>query len=260
MAHGQQLQRSRYELKYLIDESLVQRLRDFTGTYLEPDEHALEENGWEYAVHSLYLDSPSFALCRATLQGHKNRYKLRIRFYDLSSESPAFFEIKRRVSDVILKQRARVRRDAVEALLAGDMPNLSCLANGSAGNGNDLGALQEFCSLRDMIGARPQLFVSYLREAYVTQHDNSVRVTFDRRICGMPYRGRFQIRGFEDPVFPNVAGVILELKFTDRFPNWIRQMVQVFELERRAMAKYVTCVRTLSRHPHCLQQARELRV
>jgi hypothetical protein len=46
-------------------------------------------------------------------------------------------------------------------------------------------------------------------------------------------------------VHPEIAGVILELKFTDRFPIWLRQMVRHFDLVRVSMAKYVSCVMAL---------------
>jgi len=61
------------------------------------------------------LDNPGLSLCHATIDGVKNRFKLRIRFYDHVESNPVFFEIKRRVNDVILKERAAVRRASVPA-------------------------------------------------------------------------------------------------------------------------------------------------
>ncbi|MGB2822015.1 MAG: polyphosphate polymerase domain-containing protein [Phycisphaerae bacterium] len=246
MPYAHRLQGSRFELKYIISEDLVRPLRDFARSYLEPDEHADPKRNWEYEIHSLYLDSPSFTLCRATMHSNKNRFKLRIRFYDSSPDSPVFFEIKRRVAEVVLKQRARVRRDAVGELLAGHWPRRSHLADASENGNDDFGAIQQFCSLRDSLGADGVAYVSYLREAYVTAHDNSVRVTFDRLIHGTPFDGKF---GMSDPApeqaYPDIGGIVLELKFTDRFPNWLRQMVQAFHLHRVSMAKYVKCVEAL---------------
>ena len=245
MPYAHRLQGSRFELKYIIDEELVRPLRDFARGYLEPDEHADPKRNWEYPIHSLYLDSPSFALCRATMHSKKNRFKLRIRFYDTSPEAPVFFEIKRRVAEVVLKQRAKVRRDAVPELLAGRWPSPSHIADVS-GNGDYFGALQQFCALRDMTHAEGVVYVSYLREAYVTPHDNSVRVTFDRCINGTPCSGKFDMDSLRfDRAYPEIGGVVLELKFTDRFPNWMHQMVQTFHLHRISMAKYVRCVETL---------------
>jgi hypothetical protein len=260
MPYAHRLQSSRFELKYVIHPNLVRPLREFASSYLEPDEHADPKENWEYPVHSLYLDSPTLALARATIQGHKNRFKLRIRFYDFKGDSPVFFEIKRRVSDVILKQRANVKRSAVAPLLAGQQPCPGHMTKATADE-TEYGALQEFCSLRDMLHADGQAFVSYKREAYVTPNDNSVRMTFDREISGTPYRRTIDLGQTHGTVYPKVDGVVLELKFTDRFPNWLRQMVEVFDLERTSMAKYVTCVRELGNTPaHLLAYSQETRL
>jgi len=246
MPYAHRLQSSRFEFKYVIDESLVRPLRDFARSYLTTDEHADPAQNHEYEVCSLYLDSPTLTLCRATMQGHKNRFKLRIRFYDHSPHSPAYFEIKRRQNDVILKQRAAVRREAVGRLLAGQWPSWSDLYNA---NTHQFGALERFCALRDTIHAEGQVFVSYRREAYITPNDNSVRLTFDRRVAGQPYGHNWSLFSSQEPFHPKIEGVILEVKFTDRFPNWVRQMVELFDLERVSMAKYVRCILGLTSHP-----------
>ncbi|HUS93064.1 MAG TPA: polyphosphate polymerase domain-containing protein [Phycisphaerae bacterium] len=259
MAYAHRLQGSRYEFKYIVPEAMVRPLRDFARSYLVPDEHADPANNWEYEVHSLYLDSPALSLCQATMRGHKNRFKLRIRFYDDDPAGPVFFEIKRRESDVILKQRAKVRRTAVRDLLAGHWPERSYLANGG-NEANDYGALQQFCFLRDHINAQGQAFVSYTREAYVTANDNSVRMTFDRQINGRRFAGAFGLTDGTAPVYPKVDGTVLELKFTNRFPNWMREMCRVFDLERTSMAKYVSCItRLAARSPEAAGRALEFR-
>jgi hypothetical protein len=236
------LQSSRFELKYIISEATARAVRDFCLSYLEPDEHDDPSEGYQYAVHSLYLDSPNLALCRSTLQGRKNRFKLRIRFYDESPDSPAYFEIKRRLNDVILKQRCAVRRTSVSRVLAGHWPvPEDVLDKGPRGHA----ALTQFCDLAGRIQAEGQVFVSYWREAYVTSQSNSVRLTFDRRLFGARYveAGTLHFNG--DRAYPEIPGVILELKFTDRFPAWMRNMVRVFSLERRSVAKYVHCATAL---------------
>jgi hypothetical protein len=239
-AHG--FQGSRFELKYLLSEACARAVRDFSLSYLEPDPHADPAKNCEYPVHSLYLDNSSLALCRATMHGEKNRFKLRIRFYDDSPESPAFLEIKRRQNDVILKQRAPVRRASIGRILNGHWPAPADVMDSSP---RGLAAVSQFCRLRTMIQAEGQVFVSYVREAYVTPNTDSARLTFDRRLQGVRYeRGGSLVRtGLV--VHPDVAGVILELKFTDRFPIWMRQMVREFNLVRRSMPKYVTCVLAL---------------
>src|SRR4051812_9192400 len=107
------LQSNRFELKYLVSEGAARAAREFCSSYLTPDEYARPELGNAYRIHSLYLDSPGMDLCRASMTGLKNRFKLRIRFYDEVPHHPVFFEIKSRLSDVVKKERAAVRRDRV---------------------------------------------------------------------------------------------------------------------------------------------------
>ena len=51
-------------------------------------------------------------MSHASINGTKNRFKLRLRYYDSSPSSPVFFEVKARVDNCILKERCGVVRDA----------------------------------------------------------------------------------------------------------------------------------------------------
>ncbi len=247
MPYRHTLQASRFELKYIIDEQCATGIREFIGSHLDPDEHAKPEQGNAYSLSSLYLDSPSLKLFNQTRQGMKNRFKLRIRFYDDRPDSPAFLEIKRRVTDVISKERATVTRDAVGRLLRGEGPSRSWLLGGNGDPKSD-SALVNFWNLCNEINAAGRVYVSYTREAYVSPQSNSVRVTFDRGLYGTPHA---QVDGISLPsggVWPNIGGVILELKFTDRFPEWMREMVQAFNLQRTSVPKYNHCVQAMGLH------------
>ncbi|HTG43934.1 MAG TPA: VTC domain-containing protein, partial [Verrucomicrobiae bacterium] len=116
------LQTSRFEQKYIINEEVALQIRDFVRSYLELDENGVGKPNFSYPVHSLYLDSDELKLYWTTINGDKNRYKLRLRFYNNSPETPVFFEIKRRMNNCIMKQRGGVRRYAVDNLLGGYLP------------------------------------------------------------------------------------------------------------------------------------------
>src|SRR6188768_829737 len=116
------LQQQRFELKYIIPEVVALAVRDFVSSYLECDEFGATLPNLSYPVHSLYLDSDDLKLYRSTINGDKNRYKLRLRFYENRADAPVFFEIKRRMNNTISKQRGGVRREAVDSLLAGQLP------------------------------------------------------------------------------------------------------------------------------------------
>jgi hypothetical protein len=248
MPFRHRLQASRFELKYVIDEECALGVRSFVSSHLDADEHTkLTENN-SYAVNSLYLDSPDLTLFRQTACGVKNRFKLRIRFYDGNADHPAFLEIKRRVTDVICKERAAITREGAACLVDGGLPDSSCLV-GTNGDPKSGSALQNFCGLYESIGARACIYVSYMREAYVSPDSDQVRVTFDRELRGAPFE---RAAGFVPPeagTMPDVGGVILELKFTDRFPAWMRELAQAFNLQRRSVPKYNMCIEAMGLEP-----------
>ena len=242
------LQTNRFELKYIIDEPRARSIRDFIRAYVEPDEHIQDLTNCSYPVHSLYLDSPVLLLCRQTLQGMKNRFKLRIRFYDGVSTHPAFLEIKRRLTNVIRKERAALSRSVVSSLLKGRQIDPSDMVSADR-NGPCRDAMETFCRLVKELGAQPATYVSYDREAYVSPGGDQLRVTFDRQIQAASYDWRAGLVPPQAGVPARVNGVVLELKFVDRFPYWMREMVWAFNLQRCSMAKYVHCVNALGLRP-----------
>ena len=109
----------RYEMKYVISEAKAEAVSRFIKPYLDLDHYSkLRPNG-DYPIVSMYLDSANFRLCRESLEGHKNRFKLRVRSYTDALDYPRFFEIKRRLNTIIIKSRARVMYDDVKKLLSG---------------------------------------------------------------------------------------------------------------------------------------------
>lgn len=242
------LQASRFELKYIVDERTAAGVADFVQNHLEPDKFARPEEGNSYPLTSLYMDSPSLLLYGQTLQGMKNRFKLRVRFYDNDQNKPAFMEIKRRVTDVICKERAMVTKEGVFKMLQGEGPSRSFLTKD---DGSPLATkpLLNFCNLWDSIGAYGCVYVSYTREAYVSPNSNAVRVTFDRQLFGTPYERGTPLHYPATGAYPSVGGVILELKFTDRFPAWMHDLVQIFNLQRTSVPKYIHCINTLGIKP-----------
>ena len=113
------MQRQRFEHKYMLDEHQARAIRKELLAHLDLDENGVGKPDYSYPVHSLYLDSGALETFWATIDGDRNRYKLRLRFYNDQPDSSVFFEIKRRVNNCILKQRAGVRKAAVPWLLVG---------------------------------------------------------------------------------------------------------------------------------------------
>src|SRR5688572_16165465 len=226
----------RYERKFVVPECDADAIRSFVLAYLPPDEHMDPHERFGYRVCSLYLDTPSFGLYRQSCDGIKNRYKLRIRFYDTDDDSPAFLEIKRRTTDTIHKMRAAVTKRAAERVLRGDCISSSELISPSEAS---MRALAEFCECRDRLHAEGAAFISYRREAFVSPTAEAVRVTFDRQIAGHPYRPGAGLAIPKDDAFVVVNGAVLELKYNGRAPRWMHDLITSFGLQRRSFPKYV---------------------
>src|SRR4026209_198005 len=152
------MQKQRFELKYLINEEHALMAREFVRSYLDFDEYSVGKPNYSYPVHSLYLDSDDLKLYWTTINGDKNRLKLRLRFYNNNPDTPVFFEIKRRMNNCIMKKRGGVRRDAVDCLLSGHIPEQGHLVSKDP---KHLMALQEFCLKMQMIGAKQKAHIAY---------------------------------------------------------------------------------------------------
>jgi hypothetical protein len=72
----------------------------------------------------------------------------------------------------------------------------------------------------------------------VQPDDNSIRVTLDREVRCAVERSAGLRTEMDNPC--NVFGerVVLELKFTGRFPDWFGELVRAFDLHQCSAAKY----------------------
>ena len=245
---------ARFELKYLIQEPRAVAVADFVSSYLRPSEHNGSGPIRGHPVISLYLDSPDFFFFRQAFTGHKNRMKLRIRFYDDEWNRPAFLEVKRRVSEVICKDRAMMTREGVRQILSAGWPNqpffpdTSHLVHGK--RRQDVNA--DFWQFSNIGRARGAIYVSYFREIWESPVEEELRVTLDREITGSRYDGSGELRvprtGWRPICYhPYMSplpkdAVILELKFEERAPRWMLDLVKIFNLHQIPICKYCACV------------------
>jgi len=250
------MQQTRFELKYLLKESVAERVREFARGHLDLDPFAAGRPDYSYDVHSLYLDSDSLEIYWRTVNGDKNRFKLRLRYYDDRADAPVFFEIKRRMDNAILKQRAGVKRSAAPLLLRGQLPGPEDLCGDGA---ETMAAVQRFVRLMIELEATPRSHIRYLREAYLSDNDH-LRVTMDRHILSEPQLDSTIRVKMDNPVRSFEGLVVLELKFTERFPNWFRELVRMANAMQTGAAKYVSGVgglgsrRVGARHAEVLEE------
>lgn len=201
----------RTELKFLIPISLIPEIREFITYFAVPDEH-----GQQYNISSIYFDSKNLTLFRR--QKDKNKYKLRARIYNHNT-SIVFLEVKENLDNRIYKERLSV-----------DMPKFKQLMNSQY----DFGIY--FLNKIMELEAVPVVLVNYDREAYVLPGTDT-RITFDTNLsyCKKS-RLDFDDENQEPLARPNIA--ILEIKFNDKMPNPLRQMIDKFKLSSSPFSKY----------------------
>ncbi len=234
----QSFQVSRHELKYLVTEAQASAVRSEIQSYLRPDQNT-GSDGNSYRVQSLYLDSRDSQCYNETLCGVKNRFKLRMRFYDDAPTSPVFLEIKRRVTVVVQKKRAAVSRTAAHQLLKGHAPSPDMLLKDSAAQRD---GLESFCRLRDRLAAVGRVFVDYQREAWEDARGNQYRVTFDRNVRGSIYVPGSGLRVPPQSALSGINGVVLEMKYTNQPALWMDEIARRHNLQPVSVPKYVECV------------------
>lgn len=217
---------SRYECKYFVSHARADRIREELKPFLELDPHSARVEDHRYPVYSLYFDSPGFRLYQDTVEGARNRFKLRLRYYDAEGKGPIFCEVKKRNDQIVRKARDPLS-DELRASLFDPKQDL---------------AHTEFHEYCRRLGARPSMQIRYLREAWECRGHTPVRVTFDTKLrYALPVPGKIMEQRGDWTRTPR-EGVILELKFTERRPPWLAGLIQRFQLDKQSIPKYVMSV------------------
>jgi len=231
----------RFELKYVIPASLVPLLLERLEGIAEPDAATRESPRGRYAIHSLYLDGPTLPFYRAKVERAPRRLKLRIRGYPDDPSASVFFELKRKIGDVVKKARQPVPL-STWTQIAEDGPSL-----------DDAPVLHDFFATMVRATARPTLLVRYERIGYQSLIDDYARVTVDHALA-FAETDAFSLdadprdwRALDDTrTLGGVrAGVILELKFAERPPMWMASLARGLGLERRGFSKYCSGIEHL---------------
>jgi hypothetical protein len=241
----------RREYKYLIDEPRAEAIRRYIAGICTIDPYAAETGG-RYLTDTLYLDTPQLHSYWATMQDAGDRYKLRIRAYPSLGPGPVFFEVKRRVSESILKTRG-MYRGPWNQILTGLTPELLATVEPRHRR-----AIDNFICFYHRSPMAPSTLIRYEREPYFSLIDEYARVTFDRSLSYQRATTLSLVPEHEQWTYtddaagqrglmPSHSAVLLELKFTSVVPGWMRRMVQALDLQRLAFCKYTRAVDSLYR-------------
>lgn len=222
----------RYELKYLIPESLVDPISNYISAYCELDPYSLCSPDKFYQVNSLYMDTPRYLFLRRKLDEMPERFNMRIRGY---GGEEFFLELKFKSKDFVKKRRAFCRGNVRDVLFE------------ESEEGHGIAQDNKFLFLNafQSYDAEPKMLTQYRRKAYFSKYDDYARITFDKDLKYMP-ESDFNL--IPDPKlmsnydnelqFHDGTCVVLELKCPQRVPLWFLDLIKKFDLQRSGFSKY----------------------
>jgi hypothetical protein len=237
----------RFELKYWLTEPLAQRVLSFAAPYLKRDPHSVSYESQRNTT--LYLDTRGFQFCENHELLSPDRTKLRIRVYGIPLGKLAFFEVKRKVKTITLKERF--------ALPVPEVGNvLGCRPLGCEVPEHAKRTLSDFTFQMMLHRALPKVYIACHREAFESRiPGEDVRLTIDRELVYQAAHGLdfavnerawvdIQEGGDTRPSFGR-RRCMLELKFDGSPPRWMVELVRHFNLQREAYSKYTTAATQL---------------
>ena len=192
------MKRYRNEWKYICDDRKLQLLRSKLSPLLAKDSHSNSEG--IYVVRNLYFDDYYDTCARKTEAGDYKRFKWRIRYYD---NNPSNIRLE-------LKEKLYGRCHKESCTLSIDMMN-KCF--------------------------KPVMIVEYEREAYVDPALN-IRITFDKNISVSYEIDKFLTMDYIRLPIQGVGSYVLEVKFDDILPSYIKQILDSDPKTQISFSKY----------------------
>jgi len=225
---------SRYEYKYRITSKMIPQIRDFSKPFTTVDPHLKDVNDNKYTVRSIYFDTPSLDFYYEKMDGLKIRKKLRVRTYNEMNDF-AFLEIKRKFVNCVAKERSKLPFIVIERLI--NTPEESAIEYPQNDHNARLVSGKFVYTLLKK-GLLPVLLVVYEREAYVGLADDRERLTIDTdvRAIAEPDLGDILNTTNFTPMIKDAG--ILELKFDDVMPHWMKNLAREFGLKKKSISKY----------------------
>lgn len=218
----------RHEYKYFINTFVYHELRERFRHVLQSDKNMVEEDG--YLISSLYFDDPSNSAMDEKKDGTRFREKYRIRLYD-HKDDLIKLECKMKFNNYISKVWARLTREEYNRILNDDYEFL-------------IYRPEEVCrklyAYRNAKLMKPVTVVEYLREAYVHPLGN-VRITFDKNLSASIGDLDVFHHDYETIGVPLQGMMVLEVKYDNYIPDYIRNMIHSDSMVKSAISKYVLC-------------------
>jgi len=215
----------RHEYKFLISPNAARLLKLRLPHIMGRDPHAGPTG--QYTIRSLYFDDPNFTAFRDKVDGVDNRTKYRIRCYNGDT---TLCRLERK------EKKGHLTRKTGQSITAQDA---LALQNRTAPHG--AGLCEELRLLCASQGLRPMVLVDYDRTPFVCAAGNT-RITLDENLRTRPYcADLFDTHRSMMPVLDDNQ-VILEVKFDDYLPGYLRDALADIPKTPMAISKFAMCL------------------
>ncbi len=211
----------RVEMKYLLSGAQTAFLREKLKGHMEVDQYG------KTSIASLYYDTPTYQLIRASVEKPPFKEKIRLRSYGMATqESPVFLELKRKAYGIVYKRRVQSTIPLVEKFFSGD---------GDICAGGQINS--EIKTFRDHYKTLvPACLIIYDRTAYF-EPGGELRLTIDE---DPRYRVDDLVltRSMEGKSLLDKGWTVLEIKVQQAMPLWLAGILSAGKITKGSFSKY----------------------
>lgn len=222
---------NRHEIKYLLTEDLLNKIKPELEQYMEVDAHS--RNGDFYTICNVYYDTPSHDIIKKSIDKPSYKEKLRLRSYGVVKPGDkVYLEIKKKYNGFVNKRRTSLQlSEAYEYISTQVKPEYKAYMNSQV--------LSEIDYLLHRYPLQPMLFLSYDRNALYGKDDPNFRVTFDTNIRTRREKVGLEI-GMDGELLLPQGQWIMEAKAECAVPLWFSKLLSSYQLYPTSFSKYGT--------------------
>lgn len=218
----------RHEYKYICNAAASAVLKVRASGILKKDIHAGEDGA--YRIRSLYFDDPWDSCYYENESGVGERAKYRIRIYN-NDNSRITLERKSKTRGMTQKSAVRIEEAYCRGMMAGYYGEITKEMSDT---------LKQILSEMQRKHMRPKVIVEYVRYPFIAPNGN-VRVTFDQAISSSNSIADFLCPEIAVRPIMERGQDILEVKWDEFLPDYIKEIMQLETLTRSSFSKYYLC-------------------
>lgn len=219
----------RKELKYKINDKDFYILKLNLNNLIKKDPNCIEDY---YTISSIYFDDYNKTLYNQVKSGLSNRWKYRIRFYNYDS-SFIKLEKKHKINGLTNKTSVCITKELLDDILNNKVKVKNIYDK----------LLNEFIVKMKKDLLRPIICIEYDRIPYIYKLGN-VRITLDYNIR---YTNNYKDLFNKDKKAYYLKEKILEVKYNELIPDFIRYRLELNHLEQISFSKFNNCIDNMLR-------------